>query len=137
MPRKNSHAKLCEFLGGRRQSPALLQTSFDCAEKYAIDQIAKRDDQNHDGDDLAHVVEVATHHQQLAQAKSNEDHLSRNQRAPGKGPALLQTGDNVRQAGGKSDMPKQTYSACAQVTSSHVVNLRELLATRFHANGDR
>src|SRR6266536_2612507 len=120
-----------------RQSPLLLQTVLQGAENEAVHEVAEDDDQNHDGDHLAHVVEVAAHHQQLAQAQAEEDHLGLNQRTPRKGPSLFHAVHDERQAGGQKYGPEQPKAAGSQVTSRHAVNPGHLLASVFHRDGHR
>ena len=51
-----------EFLRRGRQPPLILQMTFHRFEDDAIDYVADGDDQDHDGDDGAHVIKVAAHH---------------------------------------------------------------------------
>ena len=52
-----------DSLSSQRQSPFMLQTTFDGFEDQTIHDVADGDNQNHDSDHLAHVVEVPPHHQ--------------------------------------------------------------------------
>src|SRR6266550_2505489 len=91
-PTCSTMGKRGKILRSRRQTPLLLQTSFDRPEDQPIDDVANRYDQNHDSDYLAHIVQVAAHHQLLSEAEADKDHLAGNQRSPGEGPSLLQAG---------------------------------------------
>ncbi len=66
-------------------------------EDNAIDDVAKGDDEDHDGDDGAHIVQVAAHHQNLSEAEAEVEHFGGDQRAPRERPALLQTRDDEGQ----------------------------------------
>src|ERR1700692_3194388 len=107
----------------RRQAPLTLQPAFDGLENQTIHDVSNCDNQHHDCNHLTHVVEVATHHQQLPETQTNEDHFAGNQRAPGKRPALLETGENERQAGWKQYVPEQLESFRAEIASCHAVYL--------------
>src|SRR5262249_54684164 len=69
-------------LDGGEQAPAPLQGTLQIVKHETVHKITQRDDHQHDGDDLAHVVEVAAHHQQLSQADGEKNHLRLNQGAP-------------------------------------------------------
>src|SRR5271166_2989628 len=103
----------------------------------AVDDVADGDNQDHDGDDGAHVIQVAAHHQDLAEAEAEVKHFSSNERAPGKGPSLLQTGNNEGQAGWQKDVPEQLEALRAEVASGLAEDLRHLLASVFHGEGYR
>src|SRR6266496_5102882 len=106
-------------------------------EDDAIYHVAEGDDQNHDGDDSAHVVEVAAHHQNLAEAETEIKHFSGNERAPSEGPALLEPRNNEGQTRGQQDIPEQFESLGAEVPSSLSEDFRHLLAAVFHGQSDR
>src|SRR5882672_11239280 len=55
-------------LGRRRQTPLVLQMALHGFENEAVYNVADGNDQNHDSDDSAHIVQVPSHHQYLAQA---------------------------------------------------------------------
>src|SRR5208282_3453889 len=97
-------------------------------ENYAIHYVADGNDQNHDSDDSAHVVQVTAHHQHLPEAQAQIKHLSSDQRAPGKGPSLLQAGDDEGEAGWQKHMPEQLKTVGAEVAARHAENLGHLLA---------
>src|ERR1700685_16565 len=62
-----------------RQTPLVLQVALHRLENEAVDDISDRDDQNHDGEHGAHVVEIAAHHQHLPQAEAEIKHFSSDQ----------------------------------------------------------
>src|SRR5579872_1140469 len=88
--------ELSEFasLGRGRESPPALQSALDGLEHQAIDYVAERNNQNHDRDDCAHVIQVASHHQDLSETETEIQHLGGDERTPCECPALLQAGDN-------------------------------------------
>jgi hypothetical protein len=51
-----------EGLRAGGQSPLILQMTLHPFEHDAIHHVADGDDQNHDGDHSAHIVQVASHH---------------------------------------------------------------------------
>jgi hypothetical protein len=55
-----------EDLSCGSQTPPLLQTAFDGLEDEPIHQIPECNDEDHYRDDLAHVIQIAPHHEQLA-----------------------------------------------------------------------
>src|SRR5262252_1371340 len=75
-------------LDGRIQAPAILQRTLRGPENDAVHQVAERNNQNHDRDDLAHIVQVTAHHQLLPKTDSQENHFRLNQRAPAECPSL-------------------------------------------------
>src|SRR5581483_10783382 len=100
-----------------RQAPLDLQAPFDGLEHQAIHQVSKRDDENHDRNDLAHVIKIASHHQELSQPKAYENHLARDQRSPRERPALFEARHDVRQTCRQRDMPEQLETSCSEVPS--------------------
>src|SRR5579872_4734938 len=101
--------------GGRSQSPLLLQAVFHALEYDTIDYVTNRNDQNHDGDDGAHVVQVAAHHQDLAEPKAQIKHFSGDEGAPGEGPSLLQTRDNEGKTRRQQDIPEQLKAFASEL----------------------
>ena len=57
-------------LSGGRQPPLVLQMTFHPFEHDAIDHVADGDDQDHDGDNRTHIIQIAAHHQYLAEAET-------------------------------------------------------------------
>jgi hypothetical protein len=47
-----------------------LQVTLHAFEDDAIDDVSDGDDQKHHGNDRAHVIQVAAHHEHLAQAEA-------------------------------------------------------------------
>src|SRR5882757_3795898 len=119
----------------RHQSPALLQLALHGAEDETVDDEAQDDDQDHHGNYLTHIVEVAAHHEQLAESKTEEDHFGLDQRPPSESEALFQTGDYERQASRQQDRPEQAKSRGSQVTSGHGVNFGHLFTPILHRDG--
>src|SRR5438270_6626990 len=110
--------------------------AFHSFEHNTINDVAESDDQDHHRDDGAHIVQVAAHHQNLAEAETQVKHFGGDQRAPGKGPALLETGNDEGKAGGQQDVPEQLESFCAEVASGLTKDFGHLLAAIFHREGD-
>ena len=111
--------------------------AFHPFEHDAIDDVTEGDDQEHDGDHGAHVVQVAAHHENLAEAKAEVKHFGGDQRAPGERPALLQSGNDEGQARGQHHIPEQLESLGAEIASGLAEDLRHLLAAVFHGQRDR
>lgn len=66
-------------LSSRRQPPLVLQMPLHPLEHESIDNVSDCDDQNHDRDDGAHVIQVTTHHQHLAEAETQVKHFGGDQ----------------------------------------------------------
>src|SRR5881296_2615200 len=130
-PTCSTVGKRGKILRSGSQTPLQLQTSFDRPEDQPIDDVANGYDKNHDGDYLAHVIQVAPHHEQLSQTEADEDHLAGNQRAPGESPALFQSGDDIGQAGRQQHVPEEATPPGTKVASRHAVDLWHLLTPGF------
>src|SRR5260370_23563777 len=83
-----------EGLGSGCQPPLVLQMTLHAFKDDAIDQVAESNDQDHDGDDGAHIVQVTAHHQNLAEAQTQIKHFGGDQPAPRNSPPLPETGNN-------------------------------------------
>jgi len=53
-------------LTGGCQTPLILQVALHALEHDTVDDVADGDDQDHDRDNGAHIVQIAAHHQYLA-----------------------------------------------------------------------
>src|SRR5579862_2034204 len=62
-------------LGGRCQAPLVLQIALHPLEYHAIDDVSDSDNQEHDRNNGAHVVQVAPHHEHLTEAKTEVQHF--------------------------------------------------------------
>ena len=89
---------LCLF--HRSGAPAPVEKTFPRREEQAIGKESDNDDDGHDGDHLIHSKELAAVLEQLPETESGEDRdedFSGHQGAPGKGPALFHSADEVWQ----------------------------------------
>ena len=109
-----------------------MKVAFHPFENNAVNQVAEGDDQEHDSDHGTHIVQVAAHHQHLAEAEAEVKHFCGDQRTPGERPALLQAGNDEGQAGRQQNVPEQLESLCAEIATGLAENLRHLLAAVFH-----
>src|ERR1700761_8471773 len=102
--------------------------AFHSFEHHSVDNVSNRDDQDHDSNDGAHVVQVASHHQHLAKAEAEVKHFSGYQGTPRKGPSLFQARDNKREAGWKQHIPEQLETLRAKISSGLAEDFGHLLA---------
>src|ERR1700730_11545276 len=122
----------------RWSQPILLpQTPLHCAEDQAVHHVAEDDNQNHHRHYLAHIAQIATHHQQLTQTEAEKNHFRLDQRPPGKRPPLLHPIHDERQARRQQHGPEEAETACSQVAPCHAIDLWHLLAAVFHRDGHR
>src|SRR5579864_2598174 len=111
--------------------------SFHSFEDHSVDYVSDRNDQEHYGDDGTHVVQVAAHHQYLAEAETEVEHLRGDKGAPSKGPSLFQPRDDEGQTRRKKHVPEELESLGAKVASGLAEDLGHLLAAVFHGERDR
>src|SRR5262250_895637 len=76
----------------RLKPPALPHAPLTRREDETVDGHPNGDDDEHDGNHLPGIVEVASRFQEIAQAQGKKEEFTSHQRAPGKGPALLEPG---------------------------------------------
>ena len=62
---RNTHGR--PGLADRSQPPLILQMPLHTSEHHAVDDVAECDDQQHDGNNSAHIVQVAAHHEDLSE----------------------------------------------------------------------
>src|SRR5579871_948806 len=101
-------------------------------ENDAINDVAKSNDEDHHGDDSAHVVQVAAHHQNLSEAEAEVEHFCGDQRTPRERPSLLQARYDEGQAGRQKNVPEQLESLGAEIATGLAEDLWHLLAAIFH-----
>src|SRR5258708_35321506 len=114
----------------------MLQVALHGFEDNAINYVSNTNNQNHDGNDGAHVIEVTAHHEHLPQTKAQIEHLRGNQGPPSKSPALLQAGNDERETGGQEHMPEQLKSGGAEIASGHAVEFGPLFPAVVHSHRD-
>src|SRR2546430_17684062 len=97
-------------------------------EHNAIHNVANGDNQYHNSDRGAHVVQIAPHHQNLAQTQAEVQHFGGDEGAPREGPSLLETGNDERGTSRQEPMPKQMKTTNAEIAPGHAQKLWNLLA---------
>src|SRR6266850_222856 len=120
----------------RGQAPFPAKISFDDAKNEPVDGKPNENDDHHHCHHLADVIEVAPHHQKLTQAETDENHFSREERAPSEGPALFQAGDQMREAGGQEDVQKEPNATRAEIAAGHGVDSRNVSQAGLDIDAD-
>src|SRR5215469_18557620 len=105
------------LLTGGLEAPPGLEMAFHPPEDNTVNEETDADDQQHHGEHRTHVVQVAAHHQYLAQAEAQIEHFRSDQRAPGKSPPLLQSRHDEGQTGREQDIPEQLESRRSEIAS--------------------
>src|SRR5262249_21766190 len=104
------------------------------SEQQTVCERADDYDQQHHRHYLVDVIQVTTGGEELPEPQADEDHLSGNERAPGKGPTLLQAGHKMGQAGGKKNVQKQVDPGRAEISAGHEINPGNIAQPGFHRN---
>ena len=113
------------------ESTTAEQPLFDRAKHQQLDEDADGEDQQDRGHDDGHVGQVAALVQHGAEAKADAaadgDDLRGHQRAPGEGPALLESAQVAGQCGGEDDLERQLEPGRAQDGADAAVLRRDLV----------